>query len=67
MVKEGWSVVATEDLAVQALAGNEAARPMSYSEAVQALEHLRQQDPQRAAGLQILRLSEVRQTMNDEL
>jgi hypothetical protein len=57
--KEGWSIVATGDLAVQPVAGIEADRPMSYSEAAQALQKVKQADPAKAAGLKILRLSEL--------
>jgi hypothetical protein len=60
VVKEGWSVVATADLSVQPVPGIEAGKPATYSEAAQALRKMRQQDPTKAGGLKILRLSELR-------
>jgi hypothetical protein len=59
MAKEGWSIVATDDLTVQPVPGIEAGRPASYSEAAQALRKLQQENPAKAAGLKILRPSEV--------
>ena len=56
--KEGWSIVATDDLTVQAVTGIEAG-PTIYSEAAQALRKLKQENPAKAAGLTILRLSEL--------
>jgi hypothetical protein len=57
--KEGWSLVAEDDLSLQAATGADG-RPLSYSEADQALGHLRQADPAKAGGLKILRFqSEV--------
>jgi hypothetical protein len=50
--KEGWSLVATDDLTVQSA-------PTTYSEARQALKRLQQDDPGKAARLNIVRLSEV--------
>ena len=61
VVKEGWSIVATDDLSVQPVPGIEDGKPRIYSEAAQALRKLKQADPAKAAGLKILRLSEVRQ------
>jgi hypothetical protein len=58
VVKEGWSVVATDDLSVQA-AGEAEGRVMSYSDAEEALKELKRREPLRAGKLQILRLSEV--------
>jgi hypothetical protein len=60
VAKEGWSIVATEELTVQPLPGLEAGKVATYSEAAQALAALRRQDPARAAGLKILRPSELR-------
>jgi hypothetical protein len=60
VVKEGWSIVATADLAEQPVPGIEAGRPTSYSEAAQALQRLQRDNPAKAAGLKILRPSEVR-------
>jgi hypothetical protein len=57
--KEGWSVVATDDLTVQTLPGLPPNTAVSYSEAEQALRTIVQGDPKRAAGFKILRLSEV--------
>ena len=58
IAKKGWSIVSTDDLKVQAVPGIEG-RPVSYSEAEQALRKLKQQDPAKARGLKILRLFEV--------
>jgi hypothetical protein len=60
LVREGWSVVATDNLTVQPVPGIEAGTPTIYSEAAQALRKLKRDNPVRAAGLRILRLSEVR-------
>lgn len=58
-VKEGWSLVAEESLAVQEASGADS-RPLSYAEAEQALGQLRQAGAAMAAGLTIMRLqSEV--------
>ena len=59
LAKEGWSIVATDDLTEQAAPGVEAGKAVSYSEAAQALRKLKQEDPARAGGLKILRLSEL--------
>ena len=59
MAKEGWSVVATDDLSVQGAPGEGEAKVMSYTEAEEAMRFLKQQEPARAAALKILRLSEV--------
>jgi hypothetical protein len=59
VTKEGWSIVATGDLTVQPVPGTAAGRPATYSEAAQALEVLRRRDPAKAAGLKILRPSEL--------
>jgi hypothetical protein len=59
MAKEGWSIVATQDLTVQAVPGIEAGRPASYSEAVQGLRELQRANPDKAAGFKILRRSEI--------
>jgi hypothetical protein len=59
MAKEGWSVVATDDLSVQAAPGEGEANVMSYTEAEEAMRTLKQREPARVATLQILRLSEV--------
>ena len=58
--KEGWTIVATDDLTVQPVPGIEDGKPTIYSEAAQALRKLKRENPARAAGLKILRLSEVR-------
>jgi hypothetical protein len=59
MAKEGWSIVATENLTVEPVAGIEDGKPAIYSEAGQALRKLRQNNPEKAAGLKILRFSEI--------
>jgi hypothetical protein len=58
VAKEGWNIVAEEDLAVQTAPGV-AGRPASYSEAEQALAKLKQEQPAKARDLKLLRLSEV--------
>jgi hypothetical protein len=55
----GWSIVDTDDLKAQLLPGIEPGRPASYSEAAEHLRRLRQENPAKAAGLKILRRSEV--------
>jgi len=60
--KEGWNIVATDDLTPQPMPGIEAGKPTSYWEAAQALRKIKQEDPTRAGGLKILRLSEVQVT-----
>ncbi len=57
--KEGWSIVATDDLTVQPVAGIAAGQPTNYSQAAEALRKLKEVDPAKAAGLKILRLSEL--------
>ncbi|MCU1265911.1 MAG: uncharacterized protein JWM21_2229 [Acidobacteria bacterium] len=59
VAKEGWSIVAIEDLTVQPVSGVRAGRPASYSEAAQSLRKTKQEDSAKAAGLKILRLSEL--------
>ena len=59
MAKEGWSIVGTVDLKVEATPGVEAGKPASYEEAAQALRKLQQQQPLKAGGLKILRRSEI--------
>jgi hypothetical protein len=59
IAKEGWSIVATDSLTVEPLPGIEGGRPVIYSEAAQALTKLKHQNPAKAAGLKILRLSEL--------
>jgi len=57
IARKGWSIISTDDLKVLALPGVQGAA--SYSEAGQALQKLKQQDPAKARGLKILRLFEV--------
>ena len=45
IAKEGWTIVATDDLTVQPVTGVEAGKPASYSEAAQALRKLKQDEP----------------------
>jgi hypothetical protein len=59
LIKEGWSIVSTDDLTVASLADMEEGTPTNYTTAAQALGKLKQHDPARAAGLKILRLSEI--------
>jgi len=51
--KEGWSIVSKDDLAA-------VRQPTNYSDAEQALDEIKKQDPERAARLQILRFSELK-------
>ncbi|HEY2962653.1 MAG TPA: hypothetical protein VGJ37_09585, partial [Pyrinomonadaceae bacterium] len=53
VTKEGWSIVAKDDLST-------VRQPSTYSEAEQALREIEVTTPEKAARLQILRLSEVR-------
>jgi hypothetical protein len=57
--KEGWRIVSTDDLTERQAPGVEVGKTATYSEAAQALRKLKQQDPARAAGLKILRPSEL--------
>jgi hypothetical protein len=60
VAKEGWSIVAANDLTLSAGFGRPDGKAMSYSEAAQALSELKQQNPRQAANLKILRFqSEV--------
>jgi hypothetical protein len=59
VAKEGWTIVTADDLAVQGVTSVEAGKPASYSEAVQELRKLKQENPARAAHLKILRPSEL--------
>jgi hypothetical protein len=59
IAKEGWSIVAPDDLTAQPAPGIEEGKPASYSEAAQALRQLKQESSAKAAGFKILRLSEL--------
>ena len=59
IAKEGWKIVGADDLSVRATPGVEEGREMSYTEAAEALQTMKQEEPARAASLKILRLSEV--------
>jgi hypothetical protein len=59
IVKEGWSIVSKEELSVAPVPGIQGNKPTNYSEAAEALRKLKQESPAQAAGLKILRLSEV--------
>ena len=63
IAKEGWSMVGTEDLRVRGVEGNEEGKPTNYSEAVQALSKLKQENPAQARAVKILRLSEVAESV----
>jgi hypothetical protein len=54
IVKEGWSIAATSNLTEQP-----SPVVLSYSEAAQALRELKEENPAMAAGLKILRPSEL--------
>lgn len=60
VTKEGWSIVATGDLSVQPVAGVEAGKTATYSEAVEALRGIKRQDLTKASGLKVMRLSELK-------
>ena len=51
--KEGWSIVATDDLST-------VRQPANYSDAEQALEEIKRDTPEHATRFQILRLSEIK-------
>jgi hypothetical protein len=53
VTKEGWSIIATDDLST-------VSAPTTYTEAEQALPRLERNSADRAARLQILRLSELK-------
>jgi hypothetical protein len=55
VTKEGWSIVIADDLTKQPVR-----KPESYTEAVESLRKLQQQDATKAAVLTIVRLSEVK-------
>ncbi|MFN8473509.1 MAG: DUF6603 domain-containing protein [Anaerolineae bacterium] len=57
--KEGWSIVSTTDLSVQPAPGVDPGQPTPYSEAAEALDRLRQENPTKVAALKIVRLSEL--------
>ena len=59
LAKEGWTMVAVEDLAVQPVPAVAANKPATYSELEQELRELKQRDPAKAAGLKILRPSDL--------
>ena len=59
VAKEGWSIVATDDLTLQPVPEIEADKPVSYAEAAQALSKLKQEHPAKARNLKILRRSEL--------
>jgi len=44
---------------MEPLPGIEGGKPVIYSDAAEALRKLKQRDPARAAGLKIMRLSEL--------
>jgi hypothetical protein len=59
IVREGWSLVATDALTAQPVPGLEASRPVSYAEAEQALQAVRRDRPDIARQMTILRRSDV--------
>lgn len=59
IAKEGWTIT-EDDLTVRPLAPVAAGKTLSYSEAEQALNKLRQQDPARAENLKIIRPSDLK-------
>ena len=58
IAKEGWSIVGEESLRVEEVEGMEEGAG-GYAEAAEALRKIRERDPGRAAGLKIVRLSEL--------
>jgi len=59
LAKEGWSIITTADLKVQPIRGVDAGKPATYSEAVKELQTVKQENPTKASGLKIVRLSEL--------
>jgi hypothetical protein len=59
LLPEEWIIVPTEALPARPAPGSASGTLVTYSEAVQALRQLQQEDPAKAAGLTILRLSEL--------
>jgi hypothetical protein len=56
VAKEGWSIVATDDLTPQPIPGADGHTEVSYSVAKQGLRQLQQENPAQAARFKILRL-----------
>jgi hypothetical protein len=59
LAREGWTVVETENMTVQAVPGIDANKPATYSQIDQGLRKLKEQDPAKAARLKILRPSDL--------
>jgi len=59
IANEGWSIVAIDGLTVQPVPGIAANKPATYSEAAQALQTMKLENPGKAAGMKILRRSEL--------
>jgi hypothetical protein len=56
VAKEGWSIIATDDLIPQPIPGADGHTEVSYSVAKQGLRQLQQENPAKAARFKILRL-----------
>lgn len=63
VAKEGWSIVSTDDLTERPVPGLAPAQPASYSEAAEALRKLKRENPAQAAGLKIMRRSELSESV----
>lgn len=59
VAKEGWNIIATDDLSVQASPGIPPGKAATYSEVAQVLQQIKQANPTKASGLKIVRLSEL--------
>ena len=59
LAPDGWVIVSTVDQSRQGAPGVEAGAKVTYAEAFQALQTLKQEEPGRGKGLMILRASEV--------
>jgi hypothetical protein len=59
IAKEGWDIVSTDDLSKLSVPGIEAGKPATYSEALQALHKMKQENPAQAGSFKIIRPSEL--------
>jgi hypothetical protein len=57
LVSKGWTVASTQDGSHQAAPGLEAGRIVSYSESFQALQRAKQENPEKAKSLMLVRVS----------
>jgi hypothetical protein len=59
VVKDGWTIVSTADQSKQAAPGVEVGAKVTYAEAFQAVQAMKQENPSQGKPLMILRASEV--------